>query len=192
MKTILLAIILFVGVFAFWFGLRFSFQTDFPLLAVASESMEDTLFRGDLIVVQGGLDFNELNAASKVAQPPGEIIVYYDPRYGRDSNHLIVHRAIEKYQNENGTWYFTTAGDKYGTKDTWSPFSQDQIVGKVIGKVPWLGHVPLFMHENPVVATLIIGFLFVVMIVMDFIFPQRRGRENQSQEEKPLNIHQDK
>lgn len=188
-KTIVLAIILFVGVFAFWFGLRFAFQSDFPLLAVASESMEDLLFRGDLIVVQGGLNYAELNAAPKDAQSPGEVIVYYDPRYGRDSNRLIVHRAIEKYQNEDGTWYFTTAGDKYGTRDSWSPFSQEQIVGKVIGKVPWVGHVPLFMHENPVLATLIIGLLFMVMIVMDFILPLKREKENQNQEEKLLNIY---
>ncbi|MFQ6087149.1 MAG: hypothetical protein ACE5OV_03925, partial [Candidatus Bathyarchaeia archaeon] len=62
-QTIVLAIILFVGVFAFWFGLRFAFQTEFPVLAVASGSMEPVFYRGDLIIVQGGLNFTELNAA---------------------------------------------------------------------------------------------------------------------------------
>jgi signal peptidase len=186
--TIILAIILFVGVFAFWLGLKFAFQTEFPLLAVASGSMEPVLYRGDLIVVQGGLNFTELNAAPKDAQPPGEIIVYYDPRYGKDLYHLIVHRAVEKYQLENGTWYFYTKGDaSWGSSyDPWSPIRQDFIVGKVIWKAPWIGHIPLFMHENPALATLIIVSLFIVLIIMDFVFPQKEDKKPKGQKEKAV------
>lgn len=196
-KTIILAIILFVGVFAIWFGLRLAFQTEFPFLAVASGSMEPVFYRGDLIVVQGGLNFTELNAAPKDAQPPGEVIVYYHPRYGRappiylpvagTATHLIVHRAVEKYQLENGTWYFYTRGDANFGNDPWSPIGQDYIVGKVIGKVPWLGHIPLFMHENPILVALIIGFLFVVLIIVDFIFPEKGDEKSRGHEEKLLN-----
>lgn len=195
-KTIILAIILFVGVFAFWFGLRLAFQTEFPLLAVASGSMEPVFSRGDLIIVQGGLNFTELNAAPKDAQPPGEVIVYYHPRYGRPpiylpvagtEAYLIVHRAVEKDQLENGTWIFETRGDANFGNDPWSPIRQDYIVGKVIGKVPWLGHIPLFMHENPILAALIIGFLFVVLIIVDFIFPEKGDEKTRGQEEKLLN-----
>jgi signal peptidase len=172
--------ILFVGIFAFWFGLRLAFQTDFPLLAVASGSMEPVLYKGDLIIVQGGLNFAELNAAPKSAQHPGEVIVYYDPRFGKDSNHLIVHRAIEKYQHENGTWFFYTAGDASGGSepDPWTKphgLRQDFIVGKVIGKVPWVGHIPLIMRTPS--GILLIVFLFAVLIIVDFIFPQREGKK---------------
>ena len=195
--TIVLAIILFVGVFAFWFGLRFAFQTEFPFLAVASGSMEPFLYRGDLIIVQGGLNFTELNAAPKDAQTPGEVIVYHDPRYDKapiylpvagTETHLIVHRAVEK-RLENETWYFETKGDASGGSypDPWGPIRQDYVVGKVIGKVPWLGHIPLFMHENPILATLIIGFLFVVLIIVDFIFPEKEDEKTTGQEEKLLN-----
>ncbi len=166
------------------------------MLAVASGSMEPVFYRGDLIIVQGGLNFTELNAAPKDAQPPGEVIVFYHPRYGRPppvylpvagtETHLIVHRAVEKYQLENGTWYFYTRGDANWGNDPWK-IRQDYIVGKVIGKVPWLGNIPLFMHENPILAASIIGFLFVVLIIVDFIFPEKGDEKSRGQEEKLSN-----
>jgi signal peptidase I len=149
--------------------------------------MEPFLYRGDLILVQGGLNYTELNAAPKDAQPPGEVIVFYDPKYGKVSTflpiagkeaRLIVHRAISKVKI-NGTWYFETKGDNNTHADSWrgeetwdNMISQRLIVGKVIGKVPSLGHIPLFMHENPELAILIIGSLFVILFFIDFIFPQ--------------------
>lgn len=201
--TIVLAIILFVGVFAFWFGLRFVFQTEFPLLAVASGSMEPFLSRGDLIRVQGISNFSELQVAlykfpnGTLNAAPGEVIVYYDPRYERNpvylpvtggETHLIVHRAVEK-KLENGTWFFYTKGDASSGSsfDPWSPIRQDLIVGKVVGKAPWLGNIPLFMHENRVLATLVIVFLFVVLIIVDFAFPKKRGDQTKGQDEKLSN-----
>lgn len=201
--TIVLAIVLFVGVFAFWFGLRLAFQTEFPLLAVASGSMETFLYRGDLIIVQGGLNFAELNAAPEGAQLSGEVIVFYDPRFGIEpfhlpvagETHLIVHRAISKVEND-GTWYFQTKGDNNFSNDSWfgeetfeGKISEKLLVGKVVGKVPWFGHIPLFMHENSILATLLIAFLFVFLIVMDFILPQKRDEKTRGQEEKLLNIN---
>ncbi|MFQ6068813.1 MAG: S26 family signal peptidase [Candidatus Bathyarchaeia archaeon] len=204
-QTIILAIILFVGVFAFWFGLRLAFQSDFPLLAVASGSMEPNLYRGDLIIVQGISDFSELHVGlytfpnGTLNPNPGEAVVYYHPESDRPppiylpiagtEAHLIVHRAVEKNQLENGTWEFETKGDaSWGSSyDPWGPIRQDLIVGKVVGKVPWLGHIPLFMHENPISATLIIGFLFVVLIIVDFVFPEKEDEKTKGQEEKLLN-----
>ncbi len=193
-QTIVLTVILFGGIFAFWFGLKFGLQTEFPLLAVASGSMEPVLYRGDLILVQGGLNFTELNAAPKDAPTPGEVIVYYDPRYGKDLYHLIVHRAAEKFQHENGTWYFYTKGDASSgsSYDPWSPIRQDFIVGKVIGKVQWLGHIPLYMHENRTLAALIIVLLFAFLIITDFIFPKKKKNKTAGEEEKlPSTAHTD-
>ena len=201
-QTVLLVAITVGGVFAFWFGLRFAFQTDFPLLAVASGSMEPVFYRGNLIVVQGGLNFTELLAAPKDAQLPGEIIVFYDPRYGRvpiylpvagPDTRLIVHRAISKVEND-GTWYFQTQGDNNHNADSWhgpetlnGRISESLVVGKVIGNIPWLGHIPLFMHENYLIVTSIIIILFVVLIVADFVLPKRKGEEDEEQDEKTLN-----
>jgi len=202
-QTIILIAIMVAGVAAFWFGLRFAFRTEFPLLAVASGSMEPVFYRGDLIVVQGGLNFTELNAASKDAQSPGEVIVFFDPRYGRAPVYLpvagpecrlIVHRAVSKVEN-NGTWYFQTQGDSNFGPDSWSGtetregrISEKLLVGRVVGKVPWLGQIPLFMHENQILATVLIVFLFAILIIVDFIFPKKGDRKPGGQKEKLLNI----
>ena len=187
MKTIILVIILFISVFAFWFGLRYAFQTEFPLLAVASGSMIPTLDVGDLILVQGFSNACEVNAAS---YPEGDIIVFHKPGL---ENELIVHRAVSKVENDD-TCYFETKGDANSIADKWSgpetwdnKISERLLVGKVVGKVPWLGHIPLFMHENPILVALIIGFLFVVLIIVDFIFPEKGDEKSRGQEEKLLN-----
>jgi signal peptidase len=178
MKTIILAALLLIGIFAFWFGLKMTLKTEFPLLAVASGSMEPTLYKGDLIIVQGGLNFAELKVGpyklkNNTLNPnPGEIIVYYDPRENKNPNHLIVHRAIDKYE-KNGTWFFFTRGDaNSGPYDPWSPVRQDFIVGKVVAKVPWFGYIPLFMR-TPVGLFVVIS-LFAILIIIDFIFPSKK------------------
>ncbi len=153
-------------------------------------------------MVQGGLKFAELNAAPVDAQSPGEVIIFYNPRYDRTpilfpvagtEVHLIVHRAVSKVEN-NGTWYFQTKGDNNLSTDNWAGpetwdgrISEKLVVGRVVGKVPWLGNVPLFMHENPFLAASIIVLLFVFLIIIDFIYPQKRKEKTATQEEKLLN-----
>jgi signal peptidase len=170
-KTIILAALLLVGIFAFWFGLKMALKTEFPLLAVASGSMEPTLNIGDLIIVQGITNASEVKAAP---YPEGDIVVFYRP----GTNELIVHRVIKKVNN-NGVWYFQTKGDANDSPDRWAGhdtynrmISEKLLVGKVIKNVPWFGHIPLFMH-TPLGIFVVIS-LFVILIVIDFIFPSKR------------------
>jgi signal peptidase I len=138
--------------------------------------MEPTLLRGDLIVVQGGLDFSELTVGYMTAAVPGEIIVYrVPPQYGYMSNDPIVHRAVEKFYNPNDSrWYFTTKGDANSQVDFWSPISQDYIIGRVVGKVPWLGNLSLLMREHPFEGFLLIAILIIISIFVDFGFPKKK------------------
>jgi len=166
-KTIILGIILLGGVFAFWFGLRLGLRSDFPLLAVASGSMRPTLNVGDLIIVQGFSNFNDINA---VPAPDGTIVVFHKPS---DPDELIVHRAISKVDN-NGTWYFQTKGDNNNTPDYWSGggtssgwVSQDLLVGGVVGVAPWVGNVPLFIRTPS--GLLLIILLFLVILFIEYV-----------------------
>jgi signal peptidase len=166
-KTAILGIILLGGVFAFWFGLRLGLRTDFPLLAVASGSMRPTLNIGDLIIVQGFSNFNDINA---VPAPEGTIVVFHKPS---DPDDLIVHRAISKVDN-NGTWYFQTKGDNNPTPDYWNGdgtnsgrVSQDLLVGGVVGVAPWVGNVPLFIRTPS--GLLLIIFLFLVILFIEYV-----------------------
>lgn len=168
-QTLILMAIIVAGFAAFWFGLRFALRTGYPLLAVASDSMEPTLNVGDLIIVQGGLDPHDIVADWA---PNGTIIVFHKPG---EWDTLIVHRAVQKNQQGDGSYYFKTKGDKswysgQGTNtDPWDVKETD-IVGRVVGKVPWIGYVPLFMREVafPFLLTPL-GFIIVVLVIIGVI-----------------------
>lgn len=168
-KTILMVVIIIVSVVVFWYGLRAFFRTEHPLLAVASGSMRPTLRVGDLIVVQGGLDASEIKAAPK---PEGDIIVF------RRLGELVVHRAINK-ENRSNTWYFETKGDNNTVSDGWIP--EWNVVGKVVGRVPLLGHIALFFEPFHVkVAFIVLCIAFLMLL--DFIpLARKRIKEGQSE-----------
>jgi signal peptidase len=160
-KSAIFLIIILGLIGAFWLGLRAYLNTEYPLLAVASGSMIPTLNVGDLIVVQGGL-----NVSSVVAQyGTGDIIVFHKPG---NPDELIVHRAVEKINDG-----LKTKGDNNGGADYWI-VTDDELVGKVVGVVPYLGYVPLYVHSPT--GIMIILLIIVVLILLEFVIPIARER----------------
>jgi len=161
-KTVILAVIIIGGVMAFWFGLRAGLRTEYPLLTVASGSMIPTLNVGDLILVQGAPDASSLNAAP---EPDGDVIVFRSPRMDGE---LIVHRAVYKEFHE-GFWYFRTQGDANFGEDRWfgddvweGMVSERRLIGKVVGKAPWIGFIPLYIRTREGIILIVILILLVV------------------------------
>jgi signal peptidase len=159
-KSVIFLAVILIAIAGFWFGLRAYLRTDYPLLAVASGSMVPTLNVGDLIVVQGGLAADEISAEVGT----GDVIIFYRPS---DANELIVHRAVEKHA-DGETWYFKTKGDHNPSTDYWKVYERD-IVGKVVGVVPYIGHIPLFVHTQQ--GMLIIVILIIALVVLEFVVP---------------------
>ena len=155
-KSIIFLAIILIGIVVFWMGLRFFLRTDYPLLAVASESMVPTLNVGDLIVVQGGLNVSDIIAEYGT----GDVIVFHKPG---DPDELIVHRAVEK----NGD-SLRTKGDANTPIDNWSVFDS-HLVGRVVGTIPYIGHIPLFVRTTTGVTIIVI--LIVILILLEFIIP---------------------
>lgn len=179
-KTLLLAVIILGSVVAFWFGIRAVYQTDYPLLTVASGSMRPTLNIGDLIAVQGILNVSDLNAAPN---PDGDIIVFRNPQ---DKGELIVHRAINKTMHD-GLWYVRTKGDANSTPDPWSGsepsdtwnymISEKLVIGKVVGRVPWIGYVPLYIRTPT-------GIVLLLALILIIIFAEYIPVSSKKQETK--------
>jgi len=184
-------------IFGFWYGSQVVLNTPYPALAVVTGSMcvpydgrcdgwfhpfARTLHIGDLIIVQG------VNPADLSADyPNSDIIVFHKPG---DPEELIVHRIVAK-EERDGVLYFYTKGDGNGvnkwpstpTSSEYDPWNdrqgvpEDLVVGKVVMRIPWLGHVVLFMRNSiglPVVIALII-----IVVIIEFIVPLLR-------EKKPL------
>ncbi|MFQ5999921.1 MAG: signal peptidase I [Candidatus Bathyarchaeia archaeon] len=170
-QTVIMVVIIIVSVVAFWYGLRFGFKTEHPLLAVASGSMRPTLEVGDLILVHGVHNACKIHAAPKDADQPGDIIVFHRPRDPK--RELIVHRAVNK-TNRNGLWYFKTQGDANMGQDIWEVKESD-IVGKYTGaKAPLLGHIALFFEPLHVKVAFIM--LWIVLLMILEVLPLSRKR----------------
>jgi len=173
-KTALLLLIIIISVFAFWFGLRVALATEFPLCGVASGSMIPTLQVGDLIIVQGVSNANNIEAAPKDAPEPGDIIVFFNPRKGfHDPNDLIVHRAINKsYDEDEGKWKFKTQGDANSGPDP-QEVPEDYLVGKVVfSRIPLVGFIT-FLMRTPAAILVILPPLILLVIDWFSFFKER-------------------
>ncbi len=192
-KTAIMIGVVIAIVFGFWFGSQLILGTQYPALAVASGSMCEvqtdfgngcdgwshpfgrTLHTGDLIIIKS-LNAREISTG---LQPAGDIIVFHRP----NSDELIVHRAIAN-KTENGLTYFETKGDwsgPQGTPDSWPDdysgknysmngwISEKAVVGIVILRIPWVGHLALFMRDSS--AIYIIVAIIIVLIIVEFALP---------------------
>jgi signal peptidase len=160
-QTIVSVALVVMIVFGFWFGVRAVLNTHYPALAVASGSMLPTLNVGDLIIVQGTTP-SQINASYMT----GDIIVFRRP-YGSDE--LIVHRAV-KSEKVGDVYYFTTRGDHNGADDPWGRFDESLLVGKVVGRVPWVGNFSLFTQSLGDSYLLVVLIIIIVVIILSFPF----------------------
>ncbi|MEM0095662.1 MAG: signal peptidase I [Candidatus Bathyarchaeia archaeon] len=173
-QTAITVALLFLIVLGLYYGAQAALGTPYPALAVASDSMFPTLNIGDLIIVQK-IDPTQINADPSGLT--GDILVYRKrTTYGEE---LIVHRAV-KIENISGQIYITTRSDKYGSNDV--PWSSSQLVGKVIARIPFIGHLPLFFHSQENVYILFIAFLIILIILL---LPLDSDKETKSTENKP-------
>lgn len=191
-------------VFGFWFGSQAVLNTSYPALAVVSGSMcvpydgrcdgwshpfSQTLHIGDLIIVQGTEPIN-LNSD----YPASDIIIFKKPT---DPDELIVHRIVEKEERDGEIFFFTKGDGNSNTKwpdipssseyDPWNHgngIPEDLVVGKVVMRIPWVGHFVLFMR-NGIGLPLVVG-LITILIIVEFIIPIIRSKKEDPQQELPI------
>jgi len=128
-------------------GLALVLNTDMPLVAVESNSMVPTFYRGDILLLMG-MDTKDLKI--------GDIIVFSVPSHKIP----VVHRIIKI--NDDGT--FQTKGDaNAGQLSFEKNITVEQIHGKEIFIIPYLGWVKILMTDFVipnmlyVIAALVIG-----------------------------------
>lgn len=189
-------------IFGFWYGSQVVLNTPYPALAVVTGSMcvpydgrcdgwfhpfARTLHIGDLIIVQG-VNPADLNAD----YPNSDIIVFHKPN---QTEELIVHRVVAK-EERDGVLYFYTKGDGNGvnkwpstpTSSEYDPWNskqgvpEDLVVGKVVMRIPWLGHVVLFMRNS--IGLPVIIALIIIIVIIEFIVPLLREKKPPEQQKK--------
>ena len=114
-------------VLAIWFAIGI-----FPIkpIAIATGSMEPELYVGDVAVIKK-CNTNDVEE--------GDIIEYQMEGY------TVIHRIKNKTQ-KNGQFTFITKGDNNNTEDSESVL-EEQLIGKVIFKVRFLGFPAIWLHN---------------------------------------------
>jgi len=150
-----LIIFAFSGAFLVFIILKVSLNTETPVVVVISGSMEPNIHEGDLLFVMG-TDAGEIKI--------GDVIVF-DASWGPQEP--IVHRVID-IQNITGVWHFETKGDANSDSDP-DLVSQYDVLGVVVGRIPYIGWVKLFLERYNLLIPLlvIISVLLVISIVRD-------------------------
>lgn len=161
-QTILMIAIVIGAVLVFWFGIGFVFKTEHPILAVASGSMEPVLYKGDLILIEGVENISDIQVGTKDSEIPGDIIVFDEPG---SSSELIIHRAVTKIDNGDGTYSFKTWGDNNSFQDWWE-VDESAIVGRYLGfKIPWVGEFVLFIQPMEVKLAFFVLLAGILLLV---------------------------
>ena len=175
-EIIIFVAILFGATFGTYFILRAALHTKTPMVVVISGSMEPTLYRGDLLFLKGK-DPADIQNGSYQGDPAGDIIVF--EASWSYSGEPIVHRVIDKRFNATGTeiWEFKTQGDNVITNPTpdsgWT--SEDDVIGVMVGKIPKIGFVKIWLSESGMTIPIIVILVLVLMISIawDLTHPEK-------------------
>ncbi len=133
-----------------------SIQRHYQMVTLSSASMEPTIMKGSLVLVDPNINPANLSAD----YPNSDIIMFHNPD---NPNQLIVHRIVAKAEI-NGTTCFYTKADAIGSAkypavpptsdyDFWGAVPPNLIVGKVI-----------LNSANPEMVPLTLGFWMLLLI----------------------------
>jgi signal peptidase len=153
--------VIILGMVVIYFGFTFALGTNTPFYVVSSGSMVPSLTIGDIIIVNGGIDFDEINA--------GDIIVFNEPKYG---SKVIVHRVKEIH--EASTRQIITKGDHNFAPDDWVVTSED-FLGGVIFTIPRVGYLTTALAPP-------MNYLLIMMVVITIFILEIRGARPESEE----------
>ncbi len=170
--------IIFIGIaiaspFLVYWILQIALNTTSPITVVISGSMEPNYYKGDLLFLYGEDPANiEIN----------EVIVFQTASYSEP----IVHRVIEK--RYVGEYQFKTKGDANTFEDSGNLYtgwlSEEDVIGTVVGRIPFIGWVKIFFTEGKLLLPLIILIIIVLIIsiVWDVVKKEVEGGETDKHE----------
>mmetsp|Transcript_51573 Transcript_51573/g.78312 ORF Transcript_51573/g.78312 Transcript_51573/m.78312 type:complete len:179 (-) Transcript_51573:98-634(-) len=144
-----------------WKTLSLISYTESPIVVVLSGSMEPSFYKGDLLFLWWNKD--------RPTQT-GDIVVYNIR--GRVPNIPIVHRVLNTHIDaKTGDQVMLTKGDNnpvddrglYNPGQLW--ITPSDVIGRVIGYLPYVGYVTILMNDFPWLKYAMIGGLFLFVLV---------------------------
>lgn len=144
----------------------------YSIMSVLTGSMEPAYKVGDIVIVKK-TDTDELKV--------NDVITFYSP--DPDYQGAIVTHRINDITEENGIKMFETKGDNNEIVDL-DKVAEDKVIGKVQGRIPYVGKAATFMQTNRTAFFLIVILPMLVIMafeVKDIILIARSGDEDESE-----------
>ncbi|PHH92125.1 hypothetical protein CDD83_8798 [Cordyceps sp. RAO-2017] len=144
--------------FMMWKGLSVASDSPSPIVVVLSGSMEPAFQRGDLLLLWNRNVWKETEV--------GEVVVYNV----KDKDIPIVHRVVRKF-GVGDKAKLLTKGDNNNADDTdlyargQDYLERKDIIGSVIGYVPFVGYITILLSEHPWLKTVMLGLMGVLVIL---------------------------
>ncbi|PHH78419.1 hypothetical protein CDD80_6924 [Ophiocordyceps camponoti-rufipedis] len=144
--------------FMMWKGLSVITDSPSPIVVVLSGSMEPAFQRGDLLLLWN----RNLLSETQV----GEVVVYNV----KDKDIPIVHRVVRKFGTGDKA-KLLTKGDNNVADDTdlyargQDYLERKDIIGSVVGYVPFVGYVTIMLSEHPWMKTAMLGLMGVLVVL---------------------------
>ncbi|GAW27105.1 putative microsomal signal peptidase 18 kDa subunit [Rosellinia necatrix] len=144
--------------FMMWKGLSIAADSPSPIVVVLSGSMEPAFQRGDLLFLWN----RNLLAETDV----GEIVVYNV----RGKDIPIVHRIVRKFGTGEHA-KLLTKGDNNAADDTelyargQDYLERKDIIGSVVGYMPFVGYVTIMLSEHPWLKTVMLGIMGLLVVL---------------------------
>lgn len=181
-KTVIIIAVIAGSVVGSYFLICLLWNTDTPITVVQGVSMEPTLYQGDLLFVKKPRDLGDIQAGSH-ENFTGDILIYKSPIRG----FLVVHRVIDK-KFENNTWYFRTQGDNNWHVDDGMLYTswlhEDYVKGIMIGVIPWIGNIGIFLRDSGIGIFLII--IIIGYIIISSVFESKPEEQEEKKKENDL------
>ncbi|RDA94079.1 hypothetical protein CP533_5310 [Ophiocordyceps camponoti-saundersi (nom. inval.)] len=144
--------------FMMWKGLSVATDSPSPIVVVLSGSMEPAFQRGDLLLLWNRNLLKETDV--------GEVVVYNV----KDKDIPIVHRVVRKFgRGEKAK--LLTKGDNNIADDTdlyargQDYLERKDIIGSVVGYVPFVGYVTIMLSEHPWLKTVMLGLMGILVVL---------------------------
>ncbi|MHA1793341.1 MAG: signal peptidase I [Promethearchaeota archaeon] len=182
------------GMVGSFFILKAAMNTPIPVVVVSSGSMEPTINEGDILFIKN-VSAKDIQSGDHDART-GDVIVYETKGvWNHPISEPVVHRVINKSYHD-GKYWFICQGDANPVADPgyYPPVEipEDKVYGKVVGVIPKIGWVKLFLDRSGLTMVLLVtvGILLVLSILWDMIKPGEGKEDNEMPRES--NIKEDK
>ncbi|KAF2016146.1 signal peptidase complex catalytic subunit sec11 [Aaosphaeria arxii CBS 175.79] len=144
--------------FMLWKGLSVVTDSPSPIVVVLSGSMEPAFQRGDLLFLWNRGQDTQV----------GEIVVYNV----KGKNIPIVHRVVRRFGGGETPLQLLTKGDNNLADDT-ELYARGQsflnrkedVIGSVVGFVPFVGYVTILLSENPWLKQVMLGIMGLMVVL---------------------------